>query len=130
MASKSEVQTSEDYQEDVFDRIPEAYFNAHRYLYSNGVEISEGTKEVPLIYHSDDKFEFDLPVSDVDVESTGIQLVAKFSRDVIGYKGGNKRKRELFWTPRSAHGRLREERRHYNLYGKRKSTTVHALSPA
>ena len=99
MASiKSELQTPEDYQEDVFDRIPKAYFNAHRYLYTNGVEISEGTKEVPSIYHSDDKFEFDLPVSD-DVESTGIQLVAKFSGDVLVTRVGIRGKETYFGRP-------------------------------
>lgn len=101
MASKSDAQTSsnfEDYEE-IFGRIPEAYFNAHRYLYTNGIEISEGTKEVPLIYHSDDKFEFDLPVSDVDVESIGIQLVAEFSEDVLVTRVGIRGIESYFGRP-------------------------------
>ena len=66
------------------ESISEQECDARRYLYTNGVAITDGTTDVPKIFHSSSKFEFDIRVGDVSPQSTGgIQLIGDFTDDVL-----------------------------------------------
>ena len=66
------------------ESVSEQDWDARRYLYTNGVAITDGTANVTQIFHSPSKFEFDIRVGDVDSHTTGgLQLIGEFVESVL-----------------------------------------------
>ena len=64
--------------------VSEQEWDARRYLYTNGVAVTDGTVNVTQIFHLPSKFEFDIRVGDVDQHTKGgIQLISEFVDDVL-----------------------------------------------
>ena len=62
------------------DSVSEQEWDARRYLYSNGVAVTDGTLDVTKISHSPNKFEFDIRVGNINtaMNTRGPQLIGEF----------------------------------------------------